>query len=79
MFTDGKSQKANIVAAIVAIILAVAIGIGYAIITTITITVQYIVMIIALCFLSWLCAMVGYDKVVQAISQITGKTNSDKS
>lgn len=71
MFTNGEARKANIVAAIVAIVLAAVIGIGYAIIFTVTVNVQYVVFIIALCFLSWLCAMVGYDKVVQAIAQIT--------
>jgi protein-S-isoprenylcysteine O-methyltransferase Ste14 len=75
MFTNGEARKrkANIVAAVVAIVLAVAIAIIYAIMFAVTVNAQYIVMIIALCFLSWLCAMVGYDKVVQAIAQITGK------
>ena len=31
------------------------------------------VYLIALVFLSWLSAMVGYDKVMQAISQIKSK------
>lgn len=74
MFTDGESRKANIIAAVVAIILAIAIAVIYAIMAAITVNAQYIVMIVALCFLSWLCAMVGYDKVIQAIAQITGKT-----
>ena len=73
MFTNGEARKANIVAAVVAIILAIAIAIIYAIMFAVTVNAQYIVMIIALCFLSWLCAMVGYDKVIQAIAQITGK------
>jgi len=77
MFTDGESRKANIVAAVVAIVLAVAITIIYAIMFTVTVNAQYIVMIITLCYLSWLCAMVGYDKVVQAIAQITGKNKKD--
>lgn len=77
MFTDGESRKANIVAAVVAIVLAVAIAIIYAIMFTVTVNAQYIVMIITLCYLSWLCAMVGYDKVVQAIAQITGKNKKD--
>ena len=34
------------------------------------------VMLIALVLLSWLCAMVGYDKVMQAITQV--KTNKLK-
>lgn len=73
MFTNGESRKANILAAIVAIVLALIIGIGYAVIYAVVIDVQYIVFIVALCFLSWLCAMVGYDKVVQAIAQIMEK------
>lgn len=77
MFTNGEVRKANIVAAVVAIVLAVAIAVIYAIMFTVTVNAQYIVMIIALCFLSWLCAMVGYDKVAQAIAQITGKTKED--
>lgn len=72
MFTNGESRKANIVAAIVAVVLAIAVGIIYALIYTVVVNVQYVAMIVALCFLSWLCAMVGYDKVVQAIYQITG-------
>ena len=71
---NGESRKANIIAALVAMILAVAIGIVYAILFDAAVTIQYITIIIVLCFLSWLCAMVGYDKVVQAIYQITGKT-----
>lgn len=71
MFTDGESRKANIIAAAVAIVLAIIIGFGYAVLFAVAVTVQYVIMIIALCFLSWLCAMLGYDKVVQAITQIT--------
>lgn len=73
MFTNGEARKANIVAAVIAIILAIAIAVIYAIMTSIVVNAQYIVMIVTLCFLSWLCAMVGYDKVVQAIAQIVGK------
>ena len=73
MLTNGESKRANIVAAVVAIVLAVAIGILYAVLFTVPVTIKYVGIIVALCFLSWLCAMVGYDKVVQAIHQITGK------
>ena len=75
MFTNGEARKANIIAAIVAVVLAIVIGIGYAIIFAVTVNATYVVLIIALCFLSWLCAMVGYDKVIQAISQITESKN----
>lgn len=70
MFTNGEARKANIIAAIVAVVLAIVIGIGYAIIFAVVVNIQYAAFIIALCFLSWLCAMVGYDKVIQAIAQI---------
>lgn len=75
MFTHGEAGKANFIAAIVAVVLAVALGAAYAIIFAVAIDAQYIVMVFALCFLSWLCAMVGYDKVIQAISQITESKN----
>lgn len=67
---EGEGKRWNIMVAVVAVILAVAIGAAYAIMTGVAVTAQYVVVIIALCFLSWLCAMVGYDKVIQAIEQI---------
>lgn len=70
MFTNGESRKANIIAAIVAVVMAIAVGIIYALFYTVVVNAQYVAIIVALCFLSWLCAMVGYDKVVQAIHQI---------
>lgn len=36
------------------------------------ISAQMVVILIALVLLSWLSAMVGYDKVIQAIGQIRG-------
>lgn len=68
---EGKNKKSNLIAAAVAIVLAAAIGIGYAILFGVVNMTQYIVTIVALCFLSWLCAMVGYDKVIQAIRQLS--------
>lgn len=67
---EGESKRWNVMVAVVAVILAIAIGAAYAIMTGVAVTAQYVVVIIALCFLSWLCAMVGYDKVIQAIEQI---------
>ena len=64
-----KNYYANTLAGIVSVILSVAIGIGYMMLSSISFTSQTIVYLIALVFISWLCAMVGYDKVVQAISQ----------
>ena len=64
-----KNYYANTLAGIVSVILSVAIGIGYMMLSSISFTSQTIVYLIALVFISWLCAMVGYDKVVQAIGQ----------
>ena len=64
-----KNYSANTLAGIVSVILSVAIGIGYMMLSSISFNSQAIVYLVALVFISWLCAMVGYDKVVQAISQ----------
>lgn len=64
-----KNYYANTLAGVVSVILSVAIGVGYMMISGISFTSQSIVYLVALVFISWLCAMVGYDKVVQTISQ----------
>ena len=61
--------RANTLAGVVAIALSVIIGTGYIAITNTPFTSQACVYLFALAFLGWLCAMVGYDKVIQAISQ----------
>lgn len=68
-----KKYYANSLAGIVALILSGLIGAGYIIISNIGFTTPNVIYLIALIFMSWLCAMVGYDKVIQAISQF--KTN----
>ena len=72
-----KNYYANTLAGIVSVILSVAIGVGYMMISGISFTSQSIIYLVALVFISWLCAMVGYDKVVQTISQF--KTSSAES
>ena len=74
-----KNYYANTLAGIVSVILSVAIGIGYMMLSSISFTSQTIVYLIALVFISWLCAMVGYDKVVQAISQFKTASAESKS
>lgn len=56
--------RANTLAGIIATILSALVGVGYVVMMGLTFTAQIVVCIIALVFLSWLCAMVGYDKVV---------------
>ena len=74
-----KNYYANTLAGIVSVILSVAIGIGYMMLSSISFTSQTIVYLVALVFISWLCAMVGYDKVIQAISQFKTASAESKS
>ena len=65
-----KTYHANMLAGIVAIVLSVIVFAGYVILTDTTISAKIVVYFIAIVLLSWLGAMVGYDKVKQAILQI---------
>ena len=49
--------------------LSVLVSLGYVILTEAAFNAKLAVYLIALMLLSWLAAMVGYDKVIQAISQ----------
>ena len=63
------TYRANTLAGIVAFLLSIAIGAGYVVVAGAEFNSQIIVCLIAQVFMSWLCAMVGYDKVIQAIGQ----------
>ncbi len=39
---------------------------------------QVVVHLVSLVFLSWLVAMVGYDKVIQTITQLRGKNKMEE-
>jgi hypothetical protein len=78
LFTEGVkmllqeldvSYRANALAGVVAIVLSLLVGSSYIILMAATINAQMVVYLIALVLLSWLCAMVGYDKVIQTITQ----------
>ena len=60
----------NVLAGIIATVLSGAVGASYVILTELNFTAQIIVCIIALVFMSWLCAMVGYDKVIGQFKNI---------
>lgn len=60
---------ANTLAGLVALVVSLLVGTGYILMTGTPITAQIVVMVVALVLMGWLCAMVGYDKVIQAISQ----------
>lgn len=66
----GMTYKANILAGGVAAVLSVLVGVVYIILAETALNDKLAVILIALVLLSWLSAMVGYDKVMQAITQI---------
>lgn len=68
------AYRANTLAGIVAILLTAITGVGYIFYTNVGFTAQSIVCICALTFMSWLCSMVGYDKVVEVFR----KSKTDK-
>lgn len=63
------SYHANTLAGVIAMILSGGIGVGYVILNNIAFTAQTITYLVVMVFVSWLCSMVGYDKVIQAIKQ----------
>ena len=67
------NYRANTLAGIVAAVLSAAIGTAYVLVTGICFTCEIIVCVVALIFFGWLCAMVGYDKVIQSLSQFKTK------
>lgn len=63
-----KDYNSNVIAAIVSVVVSVFICTGYAIFNSIVVDVKFIFACICMCVLSWLCAMLGYDKVIQTIT-----------
>jgi len=62
-----KQYNSTVLAVIVSFVISVACSIGYIVYNSIQINAQVIVTIIAVIFLSFLCATVGYDKVIKEI------------
>lgn len=77
LILDERSIKyySNTLAGVVALILSSAAGVAYVVLTGATFTGSAIVGIITFVFMSWLCAMVGYDKVIQTIAQFKKDTD----
>lgn len=65
----GKKFHCNALAGYVAAALSVLVSVGYLVITETAFNLKMAVYLIALVLLSWLAAMVGYDKVTQSITQ----------
>lgn len=74
-FFDGIKFNycSNVLAGIVSIIIGLFICIGYTVYTNVSLSPAIIVSYIALIALSWVMAMVGYDKVIQSVKQMIGK------
>ena len=66
-------EKPNVVAAIVSVIVGLAVSVGWVLISHIAVSVEVILFVVSLIVLSWLCSMLGYDKVIQTIAQILGR------
>lgn len=64
-----KTYRANTLVGVIALALSVAIGSAYIVLAGLEFNSAVIICLIAQVFMSWLCAMVGYDKVIQAIGQ----------
>ncbi len=65
-----KEYHSNILAGIVSIAVGVFACICYAVFSKIAVNAEFLLFSVCLVVLSWLCAMLGYDKVMQAIAQI---------
>lgn len=66
----------NTLVGVVALVLSVAIGVGYCVVAGIDFTSKIVVCLVAQVFMSWLCAMVGYDKVIQAVAQFKNSSET---
>ena len=64
-----KTYHTNTLTGIIALIISSASGIGYTFVSGIGFTPSTVVSIVGFAFMSWLCAMVGYDKIAQTIGQ----------
>ena len=65
-----KAYKANTLAGLVSIVVSALMGTGYVVLYDVEVSAQIIVYVVALIVMSWLCSMLGYDKVIQTIGQL---------
>lgn len=66
------SYSSNALAAVVSIILALASSVGYLIYTDTAFSWKILVVIVAIAYLSFLSAMIGFDKLKQMLAQLKG-------
>lgn len=63
-------DKPNILAAVVSVLVGVIVPLCYIAKNNIPMDITAVLYVISIVVLSWLCAMLGFDKVMQTISQI---------
>lgn len=63
-------DKPNILAAIVSVIIGIAVPVGYIMANNLSFDTTAFLYIVSIVVLSWLCSMLGYDKVMQTIAHI---------
>lgn len=61
---------ANVIAAVVSVVISLAVSVASVVYNEMTVTPKIIITVLSLSYMSFLCATVGYDKVVQAIRQV---------
>lgn len=64
------AYSSNLLAAIVAVILTLCVSVAYVLYFAVPLNVQVIISVIALIYLSFLCATIGFDKIKQLIEQM---------
>ena len=64
------AYSSNLLAAIVAVILTLCVSIAYVLYFAVPLSVQVVISVIALIYLSFLCATIGFDKIKQLIEQM---------
>lgn len=69
---EDKKYSPNVLAMIVSVVVSVLVIAGYLLYYSIPFTTQIAVVSVALIILSFLCATLGYDKVIQTLKQIKG-------
>ena len=71
LLNDKQVQySSNLLAAIVAVILTLCVSVAYILYFAVPLSVQVIISVIALIYLSFLCATIGFDKIKQLIEQM---------
>lgn len=71
LLNDKQVQySSNLLAAIVAVILTLCVSVAYVLYFAVPLSVQVIISVIALIYLSFLCATIGFDKIKQLIEQM---------